>query len=440
MMKRKALWLGLMALLLLWPTATVFADEPIVSLEGGQIFVDEDVVLEPGEVFDGDLGVFDGDLTLPEGSVVNGDVFITNGEAEVSGRVNGNLAVVSGDLVLAESGWVAGDVFSMSGDQVVAGHVRGDLSVLFGDMDLRGTAVVEGDLLVLSGSIERASGARVLGEQVSEIPLPPIPLLRESPKVPKMPEIVPPSLPEVPELAVPLPPEPVRPRPETFGQRVGRFMGRVVSAAFLSLAFIAVGLLIVVLWPRATREVSDCIATLPIQSFGLGLLTYLIAAGLEALAVVLMILIILVAAALIGTVILIPVGLLLILLSVLVLVPVPLGLVAAMVLGWVGLAELIGRKVLKALKATDVKPLGAMLVGLLITVGVAAVLWILQPACCAWPFVILLTSVGLGAVVHTRFGRQSCRPPQPAAEADVLPPEAMDEEAGQADGPADETP
>jgi hypothetical protein len=125
---------------------------------------------------------------------------------------------------------------------------------------------------------------------------------------------------------------------------------------------------------------------------------------------------------------------------VLVLLPVPLALVAAMVLGWVGLAEVVGQKVLKLLKTRDVKPLGAVFAGLLVTVPLAAVLWILQPACCAWPFVMLVASVGLGAVVHTRFGRQSCRPPQPAAEPDVLPAEAMDEESGQPDGPPVEAP
>ena len=426
-MRKKSLWLGLMALLLLWPIATVFADEPFVNLDGGRMFVNEDVSLEPGETFGGDLGVQDGDLTLPEGSVVDGDVFIASGDADVAGRVNGNLAVINGDLVLSESGWVAGDVLGTSSDQDVAGHVQGDLSALFGDVDLRSTAVIEGDLLVLSGSIEREAGARVLGDQMSEIPIPPIPLAPEKLKRPEVPDRTP-------------PPEPLRPQRGTFWQRIGRFVGRTLTAVFLSLVFIAVGVLITFIWPRAARRVSDCIALLPAKSFGLGLLTFLIAAGLEALGGVLMILIILVAAALIGTVILIPVGLLLIVLSVLVLLPVPLALAAAMVLGWVGLAELIGQKVLRALKASEVKPLGAVFVGLLITVPLTAVLWILQPACCAWPFVILLTSVGLGAVVQTRFGTQSGHAPQPAVEPDVLPAEAMDEESGQPDGPAAESP
>jgi hypothetical protein len=178
----------------------------------------------------------------------------------------------------------------------------------------------------------------------------------------------------------------------------------------------------------------------PAQSFGLGLLTFIIAAVLESLAVVLMIIIILVAAALISTVILIPVGLVLIVLSVLVLFPVILAVIAAMVLGWVALAEIVGRKVLQVIKVDNVKSLGAVLVGLLLTVALAGTLWLFEPLCCGWPFIILLTSIGVGAVIHSRFGKQQCTGASAPAEAGVLPIEAMDEEAGQPDVPEGEAP
>jgi hypothetical protein len=298
---------------------------------------------------------------------------------------------------------------------------------MFGDIALFSTAVVEGDLLVMQGSLERESGAQVLGEEMSEFPLLNIPLIPEQPRVPEPPN--------VPERPVPPTVPPFRPQQETLGQQIGRFFGRSLTAGFMSLLFIAVGLLVVFIWPRATNRVSECISTMPVLSFGLGLLTFLIAAVLEALAMVLMILIILVAAALISTVILIPIGLLLIVLSVLVLLPVPLALAGGVVLGWVALAEVVGRQVLKLLKSGAVKSLGATLVGLLVTVPLAAILWVIKPVCCAWPFIILLTSVGLGAVIHTRFGRQSCRKASPPAEPELLPAEAMQDEAGRPDGP-----
>jgi len=241
-----------------------------------------------------------------------------------------------------------------------------------------------------------------------------------------LPRVVPPELPQPPMVR--------QVHQETFGQSLGRFIGRVFTATFLGLLFVGVGLLVVFIWPRPTRQVSDCIRVMPWQSLGLGLLTFLIAAGLESLAAVLMIIIILVAAALIATVILIPVGLLLLMLSFLVLLPVPLALAGAMVMGWVGLAELIGQKALRVLNMKHSTPAGTVFVGMLITVGVAATLWILNPACCGWIFVLLFTSVGLGAVIHTRFGTQSCESSsQAVTESDPLPADAMDEEAGQPD-------
>jgi hypothetical protein len=104
-----------------------------------------------------------------------------------------------------------------------------------------------------------------------------------------------------------------------------------------------------------------------------------------------------------------------------------------MVLGWVGLAQLIGQRVLRVLGADRATALAAVFVGLLLTVPIAAILWIVRPVCCSWPFIILLTSAGLGAVFHTRFGTRSCSAARAPDEPDAWPVEAMDEEAGQPD-------
>ena len=432
-MVRKGLWIGLFLVLLLWPASAVLAGPPFAAgasspLDNGQIFVDEDITLEAGEHFDGDLGVFNGDLTVLPGSTVNGDVFVTNGEADIAGRVSGDLAVISGDLELSPSGRVEGEVFGMSGDHQIAGRVAGNLALMLGSLELQSTAVVGGDVTVVSGSYERQSGAQVLGEEIPNVALPRLPFLSDHPSIPAVPEA--PTVPEVPRVTPPSPPQFQR---ETLGQRIGDFFGRTMTAGFLTLLFVGGGLLVVLVWPRNVRQVADCITALPLQSFGLGLLTFLMALVLEALAAVLMILIILVAAALISTVILIPIGLLLILLSVLVLLPVPLALAGGMVLGWIGLAAMIGQRVLKVLNVSEARPLGAVLAGLLVTVPLAAFLWVLRPLCCAWPFIILLTSLGLGAVIHTRFGTQSCSETGPHAHFEALPAEAMDEEAGSPD-------
>ncbi|MCL7454384.1 MAG: polymer-forming cytoskeletal protein [Anaerolineae bacterium] len=424
MVRKKGLWLGLLlVLLVLGPGSSVLADGPRIEADGGRIFVNEDVTLQPGEVFEGDLGVFDGSLTIPADSVVRGDVFVASGDARIAGRIDGDLAVIAGKLVLEEGARVEGDVFATGGDADIAGRIGGDLASMFGGAGLGSTAVIEGDLMVLSGRLDREAGARILGEELPEVRLPDLPLLPDRPRGQDLPRVTP----QVPSW-------PAFPRQPTLRQEVGDFVGRAFGAGLMSLLFIGLGLLVVLIWPRTTQRVAECVRLMPLQSFGLGLLTFFIAAGLEALAGVLMIVVIMVAAALISTVILIPVGLLLILLSVLLLLPVPVALAGAMVLGWVALAEVIGQRVTGLLRASNVKTLGNVLVGLIITVLVAALLWILKPICCGWPFVILLSSVGLGAVFHTRFGRQSCQ------AMGALPPEAMDEEVGRPDQPPPASP
>jgi cytoskeletal protein CcmA (bactofilin family) len=443
-MIKKMGWLVLLASVFLLPATSAWADEtPRWTLDEGRIFVDEDVVLQSGEVFRGDLGVFNGSLSVPIGAEVLGDVFVTQGNIDLAGTVTGDLVIVNGRLVLSESGHVTGNVFGGGQELDIAGQVDGDLTSVLGTARLRNGALIKGNLTVLSGQLERDPGAQVLGEQLSQLSLPELPNLPILPERLILPEVqvTPPSVPEfqitppvVPEAPAPfVPPVQARPYHEPFSQKLARFVGRALSATVMGLLFVGIGVLIAFLWTKPTRRVSTCIQAMPAQSFGLGILTFLLALVLEAVAAVLMMVVVLLAAALIGTVILIPIGLLLMMLSVLLLVPVPLLLAGGMIQGWVGLADLLGQKVMQALKIQDGKPVGSVLVGMLLTVGIAASFWLIAPVCGGWPVIILLTSLGLGAVIHTRFGTRDCRLAPASVVSDVLPPEAMDEEEGQPD-------
>jgi len=112
MSKKRIVRLGVVIGFLFLLATQVFAAEECFGFDDGRVFVDEDVSLEPGERFSGDLAVFGGDLTIPQGSTVNGDVFVSGGTVLVAGRVNGDLAVTSGDLLLDESGYVLSRVAS----------------------------------------------------------------------------------------------------------------------------------------------------------------------------------------------------------------------------------------------------------------------------------------------------------------------------------------
>jgi len=389
----------LLYLLLFGAVSTVLAAEPSQEKDQSRIYVGEDVALEPGVSVNGDLGVLRGNLTVPEGCTVNGDLFVVGGDLSLAGRLNGNLVVLGGDVVLAGTGLVLNDSLSVGGQHEVSGHVRGSLSVFFGDVLLRSSAVVDGDLFVTPGHVERESGAKVRGQEV----LGTLPFWRGIRLGAGASE---------PENAG----TPAGPQGPLAGTRGWGTLARVLSAALLTVGLWVVGILIVLIWPRHTGRVAECIASLPAQSFGLGLLSYLLAITLELLSIVGMVLIILLGALLTATVVLIPVGVALMVLAALLLFPVPLAMAAGVLVGWVGLARLIGRRLLSVGGARLVTPLAEVGLGLLITVPVAGGLWVLQPALCAWPFVALLTSIGLGAVFHTRFGTQTCRPSPKVAE------------------------
>jgi len=421
------LLLGALVLLLLLPAGSAIAQGPVEGSDGGQVFTQQDVSLEAGETFKGDLSVIDGNLSMAEGSSVLGDVFVTKGNASIAGDVSGNATVVGGRVSLADSGKINGDLFILGGKHDLAGQVKGDVSILFGETVLRNSAVIRGDLLAVPGDLTREEGSQVNGQVVTRFGAASSESLEEEPG-------------QLPEATVVVPPTPLSPRPtppvdtlppwterHDFGDRLARFAGRLLSALLFTLLVIGVGVLIVLVWPRQTRRVDECIATLPGQSLGLGLLTFLLAAGLEVVAVFVMVLVILAGALLMATIILIPVGLLLILLSGLVLLPVPLALAGGVLLGWVGLAEIIGRKLLDGLHARGASQLAHVLLGLLVTLVPAVVLWLIQPWCCGLPFVIILTSIGLGAVFHTRFGTRACQRETPFLEPERLPKQALAE-------------
>ena len=453
-MKRKWMALAVLVVLLLLPAGIASAQGPVGGSDGGQVFTGQDVSLDPGEVFEGDLSVIDGNLDMAEGSSILGDLFVTKGRAAIAGKVHGNAAIMGGEIDLVDTGQVVGDLFAMGGKHDLAGQVNGNVSILFGETILRSSAVVRGDLLAVPGDLTQEEGAQVKGEVVSSLSLPRAAGTSEPERLPDVPSVAP-ATPRAPEQVPPVQVQPPSAQSHRFGDRLARFTGRLLAAMFLSLLVMGIGALIVLIWPRSTQRVDDCIAALPGQSLGLGLLTFFLAAALEVVAIFLMVLVILVGALLMATIVLIPVGLLLILLSGLLLLPVPLALAGGFLLGWVALAEIVGRKLLESLRVRDASQLAQVLLGLLVTLVPATVLWLIQPWCCGVPFVVVLTSIGLGAVFHTRFGTRTCQkesphlePDMPApgpaskvdseevsAEYDSLPADVMDQEAGLPDAP-----
>ncbi|HEY7529702.1 MAG TPA: polymer-forming cytoskeletal protein, partial [Gemmatimonadota bacterium] len=78
---------------------------------------------------------------------------------------DGDLVRFGGDVTVAAGEVIGGDVVAMGGNVDVAGTVLGDVVCMGGRLTLRDTAIVHGDAVAVGGTLEKAPGARVLGQQ-----------------------------------------------------------------------------------------------------------------------------------------------------------------------------------------------------------------------------------------------------------------------------------
>lgn len=154
----------------------------IPAMEGR--FLNDDLTISEGEIYDGDVVVYTGDVVVESG-----------------GAILGSLVVSSGDLTLESGSEVHGDVVAFSGDVAIDGHIGGDLVVWSGDIYLSETAVIGGDVSLMNGEIDREAGATVGGSMVAGPEFPDLgPILEqlELPVVPHAIEGVAPTAPAAP--------------------------------------------------------------------------------------------------------------------------------------------------------------------------------------------------------------------------------------------------
>lgn len=267
--------------------------------------------------------------------------------------LDGNLTVLGGTAVIEPDATVLGDVSVAGGVLTVDGRITGNLSLVGGSVRLNETAVVEGDLASFAGSVEQAPGSEVRGNILNGLRTPP-----QIQPAPVVPDIV---------------------RSETpprswFARFVGWQLGTIGSILLMGL----LGIVMMLVAPRAVGRVASATAMQPALTFGLGFLT-------------------LVVGALAGAILLIACGLGLL---------VWLALIAAGVLGWIGVALWLGQRILRALKLHTASAVGEVLTGVVVITFLARLPW-----CFGWLAWLIFVSWGLGAVVLTRFGTQDSQDP-----------------------------
>ena len=298
----------------------------------------------------------DGDPPNDDGTVIWNEDYTL----EEDDWLDGDLIVFNGDVTLEPGSHVEGSVIIWNGSAEVDGTVERDLVVSGGDIALGDSARVKGNIVCSwSCDLDQEPGAQVDGGIVEGIPVPDLQIDR-----------VPPA-PRIPSL------------PALWDAGPGRVLDWTVRAVRTLVAIVVIGAvagLVALIWPQQTAQVGRTVADAPGPSLGIGLLTSIAGtAFIIALAI---------------TICLSPVAVL-----------AALALSAAGLFGWIAVGAVVGERLMRALNVQQIAPmwaagLGALLITLIGT-GLSAA-FCLAPI--GWLMIFALGSVGLGAVVLTRFG------------------------------------
>jgi hypothetical protein len=286
------------------------------------------------------------------------------------GQLRGDLVVFGGSAVLENDTRVDGNIVVIGGEADIAGRVQGDMVIVGGTVRLRSTAEVDGQLVRVGGVLHKEEGAQIHGGETGGANLPPI---RPVPSIP-----TPPPMPSWPERGV-----------NTFVS----FVVNVVYGFGMTVVLALLAIFVVALWRDPVDRVSQTIVNAPAASWGVGALSVL------AFVVVLPALAVLSAVLTIICVGLFGFGFIAI---------ASIGLVVAWLMGWIALGQLIGQRLLGALGTHHPTPAVAAAVG----TAVITLFWLgLSPLCgLGWLIFAVLSPLGLGAVILTRFGSQDYGP------------------------------
>ncbi|MDX1437120.1 MAG: hypothetical protein R3335_09930 [Anaerolineales bacterium] len=326
------------------------------------------------------------------GVVFGGSCTIETGTTHID-----DLVVFGGFVEIETDASVRGDLVSFGGSVESNGTITGDVIILGGSIDLLENAVVEGDLAVMGGSVDRAPGATVLGDVITENSLP---VTIDIP------------FPDIPRVVIPTV------RTTTFGSGFNLvweiFWG---FARVIGLALIAV--LVGLLAPRPTRRVARAVSDNPVPAGAYGLVTYLVALPIFLFFSIIIIVVLAI------TIILLPVSIIAALFMSVVLML----LVIAALFGWIALGLEVGDRLARAFDREWPAPASTGVGTLLLSL--AAVFIGIIP--CLGPMVVLvISSVGLGGVLLTRFGARDYGAPVEAAAPPAIPPTTGEDAAEEA--------
>jgi hypothetical protein len=293
-------------------------------------------------------------------STITGDQTIVNGNFSLQAgeTLNGNLSVVNGTTVLGAGSTVNGNVSIIQGKVTAAGLVTGDLSCINCSGNVADTAEIRGSLVSVGKDLTVSSKAKI--QQNSSINLP-FNLNLGNVNLNNLIQQI------------------------HQNQTPPTLVSKILMTIFVVLAMSALSVLIALLFPKGTRNVAGAIESQPLAAWGVGFLTVLV---VEIAAVIMLF-----------TLVLIPVSFV-----------AQLGLVAAIVYGYVALGYEIGFRLSVNSNLNWTEPIAAGVGTLLLGLIVGIVSWI---PILGILILIITPFFGLGAVVLSVFGSK----PFPAAKS-----------------------
>lgn len=277
------------------------------------------------------------------------------------GQTIEDLVVFGGNVVLENGSIVTGDVVVFGGNVTISGEVRGDVTDFGGNVLVNESGFIGGDLSTLGGNSQLVPGGTVQGKRITGIGNLPLGI-------------------------------PTKIYARSFWVDLGKSAG-ILTAIFTSLILALLAVLVDLFLPTPTSRVARTIGTQPVISGAVGLLTLIVTPALFLVLIV--------------TIILIPLGLIGLLIFAI-----------AIVYGWIATGLELGKRLAALLNASWPDAVSAGTGTLLLALFSTLTLfltgqWFWTLCCLGLPLAFVLTMVGLGGVVSSKFGAQVYNPNRP---------------------------
>ena len=273
--------------------------------------------------------------------------------------LNGDLVIIGGQAIIDSQSQVNGGIVVTGGSIEIDGTVNGDVFAIGGSVSLLSDTVINGDLSTIGVNLKRDEGVKINGSTNINT--------------------------ETLSLDIPFGQEEgfTGAKPDIRGVdliKMGQdFLNSVFWRTFQALSLSILAAVIALLAPNPTRRVAKSVFNAPITSGAVGFLTIFVAPAVFVLLII--------------TIILIPVGLIGFIL---------LGI--AFLFGWIAVGYELGSKVAASIKVDWTPPVFTGVGTLLLTILAAGVGWI---PCVGWILPAIVSMIGLGGVIVSRFGMSS---------------------------------